>query len=94
MRLSEERVAVIARDVVNTLLDEELVDLEIEEDRFLFLLESLLLKDFRIEDELDEEATAWLKKNRSHLDEGSTEWDVEMERAKEELAVARGYVIR
>jgi hypothetical protein len=94
VRLSEERIAVIAREIAETLLDEELVDLEIEEDKFLFLLESLLLKDLRIEDEIDEEATAWLRKHRSRLEEGSTEWEVEMERAKEELAVARGYVIR
>lgn len=94
MRLSEERVAVIAREIADTLLDEELVDLEIDEDRFVFLVESLLLRDFQIEDELDEEATAWLRKHRSRLEEGSTEWDIELERAKEELAVARGYVIR
>jgi hypothetical protein len=94
MRLSEERIAVIAREVANTLLDEELVDLEMDEDRFVFLLESLLLKDLRIEDEIDEEAAAWVRKHRSRIEEGSTEWEVEMERAKEELAVARGYVIR
>jgi len=94
MRLSEERVAVIARDVANTLLDEELVDLEIEEDRFIFLLESLILKDLNIENEIDEEATAWLKQNRRHVEEGSTEWEVEMDQIKEELAVSRGYVIR
>ncbi len=94
MRLSEERVAVIAREIAETLLDEELVDLEIDEDRFLYLVENLLLRDFQIEDDLDEEATAWLRKHRSRLEEGSTEWDIELERAKEELAVARGYVIR
>jgi len=94
MRLSEERVAVIARDIVDALLDDEMVDLEIEEDRFLFLVESLILRDLQIEDELDEEATAWLHKHRSRLEEGSTEWEIELERAKEELAVARGYVIR
>jgi hypothetical protein len=94
MRLSEERIAVIAREVANTLLDEELIDLEMDEDRFVFLLESLLLKDLRIEDEIDEEAAAWVRKHRSRIEEGSTEWEVEMERAKEELAVARGYVIR
>ena len=32
MRLSEDRTGVIARDIVNNLLDEELVDLEIGED--------------------------------------------------------------
>jgi hypothetical protein len=94
VRLSEERIAVIARQVANALLDEELVDLELDEDRFVFLLETLLLKDLRTEDELDEEAAAWVRKHRSRLEEGSTEWQVEMERVKEELAVARGYVIR
>ncbi|HOX26596.1 MAG TPA: DUF507 family protein [Candidatus Krumholzibacteria bacterium] len=94
MRLSEERVAVIARKIADALLDDELIDLELEEDRFVFLLESFLLKDLRIEDEIDEEATAWLKKHRAHLEEGSTEWEVQMDRVKEELAVARGYVIR
>ena len=94
MRLSEERVAVIAREIAETLLDEELVDLEVDEDRFVFLVENLLLRDFQIEDELDEEATVWLRKHRSRLEEGSTEWDIELERAKEELAVARGYVTR
>jgi hypothetical protein len=94
MRLSEERVAIIARDIANQLLDDELVDLEIDEDRFVFLIENLLLRDLQIEDELDEEATAWVHKHRPHVEEGSTEWDIELERVKEELAVTRGYVIR
>lgn len=94
MRISEERIAVIARLVTDALLDEELVDLELTEDRFVFLIETLLLKDLRIEDEIDEEAAAWLRKHRARLEEGSTEWQIAMENAKEELAVTRGYVIR
>ncbi len=94
MRLSEERVAVIARLIADTLLDEELVHLEMEEDKFLFLLENAILKDLKIEDQIDEDATAWIAKNRSHIEEASTEWEVEMDRIKEELAVSRGYVIR
>lgn len=94
MRLSEERVNVIAREICNTLLDEELVDLEIDEDRFEFLVANLIIKDMLIEGEIDEEATAWLHKHRAHLEEGTTEWDIEMERIKDELAVSRGYVIR
>lgn len=94
MRLSEERVDVIAREICNTLLDEELVDLEIDEDRFEFLVANLIIKDMLIEGEIDEEATAWLRKHRAHLEESTTEWDIEMERIKDELAVSRGYVIR
>jgi hypothetical protein len=92
VRLSEERVALIARRITDRMLDEELVDLEIDEDRFTFLIENLIVKDLKIEDEIDEEATAFLLKNKPNVEEGSTEWGVELERKKEELSVARGYV--
>ena len=92
MRLSEERVAVLARLICDRLLDEELVDLEISENDFVFQLESLILRDLKIEDEIDEEATAFLLKNKPNLEEGSTEWEVELERKKEEFSIARGYV--
>lgn len=92
MRLSEERVAVIARRITDNLLDEELIDLEIDEDGFKSLLERLIIQDLKIEDEIDEEATAFLLKNNPKLEEGSTAWEVELERKKEELSVARGYV--
>ena len=92
MRLSEERIGVLAKLISDRLLDEELIDLEISEDNFQFLIEKLILADLRIEDEIDEQATAFLLKNKPHLEEGSTEWGVEMERKKEEFAIARGYV--
>ena len=92
MRLSEERVAVLARLICDRLLDEELVDLEISENDFVFQLETLILKDLKIEDEIDEEATTFLLKNKPNLEEGSTEWEVELERKKEEFSIARGYV--
>ena len=92
MRLSEERVAVLARRICDGLLDEELVDLEIAENDFRFMIESLIIKDLKIEDEIDEEATAFLLKNKPGLEEGSTEWEVELERKKEEFSIARGYV--
>ncbi len=92
MRLSEERVAVLARLVCDRLLDEELVDLEIGETDFVFLVENLVLKDLKIEGEIDEEATTFLLQNKPGLEEGSTEWEVELERKKEEFSIARGYV--
>lgn len=92
MRLSEERVAVLARLISERLLDEELVDLEIEERDFRFMVESLIIRDLKTEDEIDEEATAFVLKNKPQLDEGSTEWDIELERKKEEFSIARGFV--
>ena len=92
MRLSEERVAVLARLISERLLDEELVDLEIEERDFRFMVENLVLRDLKVEDEIDEEATAFLLKNKPQLEDGSTEWDIELERKKEEFSIARGFV--
>ncbi len=92
MRLSEERVAVVARRITNNLLDEELIDLEIDEDGFKSLVENLILRDMKIEGEIDEEATAFLLKSKPNIEEGSTAWNIELERIKEDLSVARGYV--
>lgn len=94
MRLSEERVAALAREICETLLNEELVDLEITEERFVHLVESLILEDLRIEDQIDEEAAARLRKQRPDLEDGTPEWEIAMDRIKEDLAIARGYVIR
>ncbi len=44
-----------------------------------------------LHDEIDEEATSFLLKNKPKLEEGSTEWQIELERKKEEFSVARGY---
>ncbi len=94
MRLSEERVSVLARGICDTLLDEELIDLEIDEERFLFLVESLILQDLQTEDQIDEEAAAWLRKHRAHLQDGSPEWEIALEKVKDDLAITKGYVIR
>lgn len=92
MRLSEERITVLAREICERLLDEELVDLELAENDFMRLVEILILSDLRIEDEIDEQTTTFLLKNRPQLEDGSTAWAVEFERKKLDLSMARGYV--
>ncbi len=92
MRLSEERITVLAKDICDRLLDDELVDIEMAEEDFARLLEALITADLRVEDEIDEQATTFLLKNRPQLEEGSTAWEVEFERKKLDLSMARGYV--
>ncbi|MBK6736059.1 MAG: DUF507 family protein [bacterium] len=92
MRLSEERITVLAKEICERLLDEELVDIELAENDFMRLVEMLIMTDLRIEDEIDEQTTTFLLKNRPQLEEGSTAWEVEFERKKLDLSMARGYV--
>jgi hypothetical protein len=84
VRLSEERIEVIAGRLADRLLDEELVDITLTERAFLDQLEIWLTQDLEIEDEINEAA----------IEHGSDEWETLLEKAKDELARARGYVIR
>ena len=93
MRLSEERIEKISTEIVNTLLDEEHVDLELAEDRFGFLIESKITELFHVEDEIDEEAAAWIHTNKSFLEDGTPEFEVELEKVKKDLADSKGYIL-
>lgn len=93
MRLSEERVAHLARRITDALLEEELVDLEIEEERFTFLVEKLIADDLRLEDQIDTEATERLRRQKPDLEDGTSEWEIELDRVKSQVAIERGYVI-
>lgn len=93
MRLSEERVAMLARRITDQLLDEEHVDLQIAEDRFRFLVESKLLEQLGLEDRIDEEAAVWIHRHKPGLVDGTPEFEIELEKAKKKLADSKGYVL-
>ena len=71
MRISEERTQILASGIANALLDDEHVDLEMDEGRFQVMIEGKLLEILRIEDQIDEEAAAWIIENRPYLIHGA-----------------------
>ncbi len=93
MRLSEERIAHVAKLIAEELLNEEHVDLEIDEDRFRVLVEGKIIELLSIEDEIDEEASTWMHTHKPNLQDGSHEFDIELERVKKTIADQRGYVL-
>ena len=94
MRLSEERIEVIAGRLADRLLDDELVDITITERAFLDLLEVWITRDMQIEEDINEKAVERLESYSRKIEHGSSEWETLLDQAKEELARARGYVIR
>ena len=94
MRLSEERIEVIAGRLADRLLDEELVDITLTERAFLDQLEIWITQDLEIEEEINEAAVKRLESYSRKIEAGSSEWETLLDKAKEELARARGYVIR
>lgn len=91
MRLSEERIESVARAITDRLAEEELVDLTMDEQDLANLIAGVLVKDLRREDEIQREAVEWLAQHRAHLEAGTTAWQVELDRKREDLAVRRGY---
>jgi len=94
VRLSEERIDIIAARIADRLLDEELVDITMSERAFQDTLETWITRDLEIEDQINEEAAARVESYQRKIVHGSSEWEILVEKAKEELARSRGYVIR
>lgn len=94
MRLTEERIEVLAGRLADRFLDNELVDITLTERAFLDMLEVWITRDLEIEEEINEAAVARLESYSRKIEHGSSEWETLMDQAKDELARARGYVIR
>lgn len=93
MRLSEERVDAIALAITDKVAEEELIDLEMDEENLADLISEVILKDLRKEEEVHREAVEFVKKTKPGLEPGSSGWSIELDRAREQFAVKRGYVL-
>jgi len=93
MRLNDRRIESISTSIVDRLAEEEMLDLTISEEDLVVLVANVIESDLSIEDELQEEAVNWLRQHRKNLEEGSSPWEIELERQREQLAIRRGYVL-
>lgn len=93
MRLTEERIEAIAMAITDRLAEEELVDLTIDEEDLANLVANVITRDLAREDEIQREAVEFVRKTKPQLDPGSTGWSIELERARDQIAVRRGYVL-
>ena len=94
MRLSEERIEILAARIVERLLDDELVDVTLTERAFEDVIETWITPDLEIEGQINEEAAARVESYQRKIAHGSNEWEILVDKAKDELARARGFVIR
>jgi len=93
MRLNDRRIDAIALAIVDRLAEEELVDLTFGEEDLVHLVGDCITRDLAREDEIQREAVEWLAVNRKHLVEGTSDWEIELDRQRDRLAIQRGYVL-
>jgi hypothetical protein len=93
MRLSEERIEAISLAITDRIAEGELVDMTIDEEDLANLISLVLIKDLAREDEIQRAAVEWVTINKKHYEPGTTDWQIEVDRQREKMAVQRGYVL-
>ncbi len=93
MRLSEERVHVVASRIVHHLIEGGAIEKPENENLLKQRIASWIIEDLKMEDEIDREARRILRSYSHPLEEGSEEWEIKLRQTKEELAARRGYVL-
>ena len=91
MRLSEEKIAHLATEVVNRLWDNDLVDFKMQEAKFRQEVEKVIFDDLKIEDEISNEAIERIETYKRDIPYGSDEWKILYDRFFEEISTRRGY---
>ena len=91
MKLSHEKIAHLADRFVDRLLNDDLIDFKMQEQRLRFEIERVLEDDLKIEDEISTEAIARIETYKRDIPYGTDEWRLLFDRFFREIAERRGY---
>ena len=62
-------------------------------DRLADLVSDVIERDLAIEDKLQQECVEWMRINRKHAVEGGDDWQIEIDRRREQAAIRCGYIL-
>ena len=94
MKLSEERVSVIAARIVTVLAARpDLVRVTGDRNRLTREVARWILADLKIEDEITQGAVNQVAGYGRGIPPGSSEWQILVDKHKDEIARRRGYVL-
>ncbi len=93
MRLSPEKMLLLARRVVERLWNADLIDFKMQERELQLQIAHVLEEDLRVEDEISNEAIARIESYKREIPYGSDEWRILYDRFFGEIATRRGYTL-
>ena len=93
MRLNEKRIARLAAQVVDLLLEEDMIDFKPTTKQMVQEVGRFISEDLAIEDQINAEALAKLETYSRKIPEGTTEWTLLLNKHRDEIAAKRGYVV-
>ncbi len=92
MRLSEDRVSFLAKQIAQELTDKNMLKFSGSSIVLETEIGRVLLEDLRIEDEIDREVVDMIDRMQRKPPQGSAEWQALFTAKKEEIARRRSYI--
>lgn len=92
MRLSQERIQFIAKQIAKDLLENKLVKFGGSKIVLETEIEKTITEDLRIEEEIDREVVDMIKSMKREIPAGSAEWSAIYSQKKEEIARRKNYI--
>jgi hypothetical protein len=93
MRLSDERIQFICKELVDSLLKKSLIKFRGNAPNLVTALARVVLSDLAIEDQIDAEAQNIIRSMKREIPEGSSEWHSIFLQKKEEIARRKNYIL-
>lgn len=93
MRLTEERIEFINRQILDSLVEAGFIEVDGRPSAVLVEMNRVVMTDLAQEDRIDEEVRAMILGMKRQIPEGSAEWNSLFLKKKEELAARRNYVL-
>lgn len=93
MRVPKGWVSIIAKKIIESLTEKNLIKLKFQEDETINLLEQLIIDELTIEDRLDAEVRELLKKYDREIEKGRLDYRRLFEITKQKLVRERNIVL-
>ena len=93
MRIPKSWVPILAKRIVEALLEREMVVLSVSQDKLLAKTEELITEELMVEDRLNDEVRALLGKHTSDIERGRMDYRKLFELTKQKLVRERNLVL-
>jgi len=93
MRIPKSWVPIIAKKIIDNLIEKELVRPKIPLDKLLQTAEGLMTEELMVEDRLNDEVRLLLKKHESEIERGRMDYRALFELTKKKLVKERNIVL-
>jgi len=93
MRLSENRIQMLAREILKQAQDKQFIKVLSGENEAALEIARLMIKDLEFEDRIDEEVRREIQKMKKNIPEGSSEYQAVFRQLKQQIAQKYNYIL-